>query len=256
MTQHDMYDPRFFSRLWEVEDRHFWFRARNGAITALVASIVEDLDAGYRVLEVGCGTGNVLRHLERVCRRGHVIGLDLFHEGLRFARKRVTCPLVQADMQQPPFRTQFEVIGLFDVLEHLPDDLAVLRSLHALLAPGGTLLLTVPAHMSLWSYFDEASCHYRRYAPRELERKLLESGFEVAFLTPYMMSIFPLVWLGRRLAARGGKSAADLASNELKITPGLNALLARLLAIEVRVLSARRRLPTGTSLLAVGKRGA
>jgi SAM-dependent methyltransferase len=127
--QTNNFDPEYFSKLWEVEDKHFWFQARNKVIAAIVQRIVNDLPAGYRVLEVGCGTGNVLRHLERVCKHGHVIGLDLFHEGLRYAKQRVTCALVQADLHRPPFRTGFDLIGMFDVLEHLDRDEVIRRRL-------------------------------------------------------------------------------------------------------------------------------
>ncbi|HYN88796.1 MAG TPA: class I SAM-dependent methyltransferase, partial [Ardenticatenaceae bacterium] len=153
------YDPQHFAPLFAIEDRHFWFRSRNRVIAAVARQLTADLNARYRVLEVGCGTGNVLRVLERVCARGTVMGMDLFAEGLSYARARTTCTLLQGDMRRPPFDAEFDLIGLFDVLEHLPDDVQVLRDLYAMLAPGGRLLMTVPAGPSLWSYFDEASGH-------------------------------------------------------------------------------------------------
>jgi SAM-dependent methyltransferase len=206
------------------------------------------------VLEVGCGTGNVLRHLERVCRHGQVIGLDAYLEGLRFARRRVRCPLIQADVHHPPFKTHFDLIGIFDVLEHLPDDQSILQTLHRLLAPEGRLLITVPAHMSLWSYFDNAARHYRRYTQHTLRQALQASGFEVLYLTHYMAAIFPLVWLGRRLAGRRSADQGALAAAELKIVPLLNSLLTALLALEAPLIAAQARLPFGTSLLAIAQK--
>ena len=150
-----MYDPYYFAPLAAIEDRHFWFRARNRTLAALLARLTAPLADGYRVLEVGCGTGNVLRVLEQTCRRGLVVGMDLYGEGLTFARGRTHCPLVRGDMSHPPFEARFDLIGLFDVLEHLADDRRVLRDVRAMLAPGGRLVLTVPAHPELWSYFDE-----------------------------------------------------------------------------------------------------
>src|SRR5439155_5457643 len=144
---------------------------------------------------------NVLRILQRACRNGSVIGMDLFAEGLRYARERTHCPLVQGDLRSHCFGAQFDLIGLFDVLEHVPDDTHVLRDLHTMLRPGGALLLTVPAHPCLWSYFDVAAHHCRRYEPAVLERRLIDTGYRVDYLTQYMVSIFPLVWLGRRPAA-------------------------------------------------------
>src|SRR5262249_43810635 len=161
-----------------------------------VRGLTANLAPGYRVLEVGCGTGTVLQMLERVCATGQVAGMDLFEEGLEFARRRVSCPLICGDLRSPPFATTFDIVGMFDVLEHLEDDRGPLDHLFRLIRPGGRLILTVPAHMSLWSYFDESSCHYRRYDRTALQSKLAATGFEVEFITEFMMTLFPLVWLG------------------------------------------------------------
>jgi 2-polyprenyl-3-methyl-5-hydroxy-6-metoxy-1,4-benzoquinol methylase len=229
---HKSFDPTFFALLFEVEDRHFWFRSRNRIIAALVKRLTAELRTGFRVLEVGCGTGNVLRVLDQACPNGTVVGMDLFAEGLKYARGRTTTALVQGDMHQPPFTNQFDIIGLFDVLEHLPDDGQVLCDLQAMLRENGVLLLTVPAHPGLWSYFDEASRHCRRYQPDELKQKLIETGYDIEYSTQYMMSIFPLVWIGRRLSSlrrgdsrpQGDGSAEQLATQELRLVPIINAL--------------------------------
>jgi 2-polyprenyl-3-methyl-5-hydroxy-6-metoxy-1,4-benzoquinol methylase len=148
---------------------------------------------------------------------------------------------------------------MFDVIEHVVDDVSLLAAAHQLLAPGGALLVTVPAHMSLWSYFDEASNHCRRYEKEELQRRLVDAGFVVEFLSEYMCSVAPLVWWKRRIAGRSRKGAhrgADLVKDDLKIYPVINAALSFLLSQEVRWLSRRRRLPFGTSLIAIARRPA
>ena len=255
--EHDSYDPAYFSRLFKIEDEHFWFAARNKSIAAIARRLERELQPGYRVLEVGCGTGNVLRVLKQVYTRGTVAGMDLFGEGLAFARARTSCALVQADVHSPPFDVPFDVIGLFDVLEHLPDDKQILRDISDLLSPGGFLILTVPAHMSLWSYFDEASHHCRRYEAAELKRKVLRAGFEIDYFTEYMASIFPVVWLGRRLATlagrfRGKEQDADaMATSELRVVPVANTIFNWLLSLEASLISRRRQLPVGTSLMVV-----
>jgi len=252
------YNPDFFSQLFEIEDRHFWFRARNTIIATLVKSMVPSFPRNYHMLEVGCGTGNALRYLESAASGGTVLGMDLFEDGLRFARRRVSCPLVQADILQPPFERQFQLIGLFDVLEHLPDDDKILSDIYRLLAPEGRLLITVPAHQMLWSYFDEASHHFRRYSKSDLSARLEAAGFDIHYLTEYMLAIFPLVWVGRRLAAlkarfypRDGSASDQMASQELGIVPLINPLLSFLLSQERHLVVRRCPLPFGTSLLAV-----
>ncbi len=253
------YDPHYFAPLFAVEDRHFWFRSRNDVIAVIVRRLTGSLPARYRVLEVGCGTGKVLQVLESVTTHGMVVGTDLFIEGLRFARRRTHVPLVQGDMHSPPFAETFDVIGLFDVLEHLPDDRQVLRDLHRMLAQGGALLLTVPARASLWSYFDEASHHYRRYEADDLREKLHEAGYRVEYLTSFMSVLFPMIWLGRRAARllnRRNKAANvdDMAMGEWRIVPGVNALLYRLLGLERWWLGRQRTMPVGTSPLVVARK--
>lgn len=255
------YDANFFAPLFAMEDRHFWFRARNKVIATLVGQIAADLPAGYRVLEPGCGTGNTLRVLEQGCTNGSVVGMDLFREGLRYARARTSCSLVQADLYYPPFRDTFDVICLFDVLEHLPDDRQTLKDVRAMLRPGGSLFLTVPAHQSLWSYFDEVSRHCRRYDIVDLKSKLVGAGYRVEYITYYMASLLPMVWAGRRAAAwlnRIRKDTKDntheLSLHELRIVPIVNHVLTSILFQENIFLARRRRLPFGASLLAIAYR--
>src|SRR5882762_1346376 len=116
----ESYDPAFFETLFQAEDKHFWFRARNRVIRAIVRQLIASFPSGYRVLEVGC-----------------VTGMDLFEEGLCFARRRTTCPLVVGDVHTASFPHKLHLVGLFDVLEHLPDDEQVLRDLNRFLLPGG-----------------------------------------------------------------------------------------------------------------------
>jgi SAM-dependent methyltransferase len=252
------YDPAYFDQLVRIEDRHFWFHTRNRILSALAAQITNSFSPGGKVLEIGCGNGNVLRHLQQACSGHMVVGIDAFAEGLRLARRR-NCPcLVRGDAIQHPFRARFDLVGLFDVLEHVPEDERLLGQVRCMLRPGGVLLLTVPARKSLWSYFDEASGHCRRYELDELQRKLVQSGYQVEYLTPYMLTLLPLMWSARRLAglvhrSQDTRSTTDMAMRELRLTPGINRLLRFCLAREIPRVLDRRGLPFGTSLLAVAR---
>lgn len=252
------YDRSHFSSLFPAEDGHFWFQARNQLIATLVKQLDKEYQPGYRFLEIGCGNGNVLRELEHVCSNGNVMGMDLFAEGLRFARQRVTVPLVQADIFALPFKTKFEMIGLFDVLEHLQDDTNILSHLHTSLPSGGAVLITVPAYMSLWSYADRLANHKRRYTKETLSDKLRENGFQVSYITYFMMSILPMVWFRRKIAnymiAHSDNPQAvehELFQNELKIRPIINGALIHLLEQESYFIKSRSQIPFGTSLLTV-----
>jgi SAM-dependent methyltransferase len=254
------HDPAYFEFILAAENKHFWFRTRNWIIFTLVRQIMADQgDRCRRILEVGCATGNVLRVLEQACPRGTIVGLDLLAEDLEYARRRTSCDLVRGDAENLPFCARFDLVGLFDVLEHLPEDNRVLLDLHALLRPCGVLVLTVPAHPSLWSYFDEVNQHRRRYAPSDLKDKLTRAGYSIEYLTQFNASIFPMVWVRRWLTMWIGRDSNNAASmrnmalSELRILPFVNELFAFLLAQEARLVARRHCLPIGTSLLAVAR---
>jgi SAM-dependent methyltransferase len=253
------FEAAYVPYLARSEDRHFWFRARNEVIRALVSQIEAGMPSGYRVLEVGCGTGNTLRVLDALCRRGSVVGMDSQREGLSYALRRVSCALVQGDIAHAPFRREirFNLIAMFDVLEHIPADVEALAAIRLRLATDGALIMTVPAAPELWSSFDLAARHCRRYTPEHLTRILTAAGFRVDYVSPFMAGLYPIAWVMRRWR----KPAADREAicpntvlDDLRIVPVFNGCLRWLLAREVPLIHARYRMPFGTSLIAIARR--
>ncbi len=253
------YDASVYDELARVEHRHFWFRGRNVLIYGLVKKLSSRLKPGFRVLEVGCGTGYVLSELRRACPGGLVVGMERYYGGLSYAQKRSAGPLVQADARSLPFNKKFDLIGMFDVLEHIPEEGETLRSLGEMLAPDGKLILTVPAHQFLWSHFDEASHHCRRYSPAQIRSALAQAGFTVDFLSQFMACIVPLVWVSRKIGSLRGTSTPEqarmLALKEFRLVPGVNAMLTSLLSLEASWVARGHRLPFGTSLIVVARKG-
>jgi len=257
----DPYDPFYYSWQREVEGDHFWFRARRRIIAAALKSTVGRLPEGFLGLEIGCGTGNVLAFMQEACPAGRFFGLDLHFEGLCWARLAVGQRVVQADVAASPFGHQFSVIGLFDVLEHIPDDQEALAHLGGFLVEGGLLILTVPARRVLWSGIDEVAHHVRRYDGTELDQKMARAGYAIEFRTEFMAPLLPLLWVLRRLPAllgwRGkGKptDSRDRAARELRLPHLLNEVFYRLLSGEARRVARRQMLPFGSSLLMIGRR--
>jgi SAM-dependent methyltransferase len=249
------YDPHYFATLPEVEERHFWFVARRETILEQLRRWVPDL-ATRPLFDVGCGSGGLLSFLESqgVPLQG---ACDAYAEGLRIARSRCRAPLVLVDEgRKPPLGPGYSMLGLFDVLEHLDDDVGTLAWLASRLAPGGVLVLTVPAHPSLFDEMDVLARHRRRYRRGELREKLAGAGLEVRALTHFMSPLVPAILLGRglgRLLRLGGASASARRDAELRVVPGLNALALGVLRLERR-LGRFVKLPLGSSLLAVAAR--
>lgn len=255
------FSAELFEPLFAAEDRHFWFRSRNRCIAAAARSL-PNYGTVKKVIEHGCGTGFVLAELQRIFPQAEVTGADLFAEGLAFARRRFAGTLLQVDVLNAGFKEAFDAAGFFDVLEHLDDDVMVLRALREQLRPGGVLLVTVPAHMALWSDYDVTACHRRRYSGRQLTARLAEAGFRVEYCTQFMSVLFPLMWVKRRLrrsaSAAGPGTQTDVTREmaDLKINPLANRLLELVLRPEAWLIGRRIRLPLGTSLLAVATRPA
>lgn len=248
-----------FEKLLQAEENHFWFKYRNQIIGQTSANLLQG-EAKPRVLELGCGNGNVLRELEKRLPHATLVGSELHEEGLANARGRVNCELRQADIYRLPDWQPFDLIGLFDVLEHLPDDVSALCQIRKALKPGAKILLTVPASMKLWSYFDEAAGHFRRYTRRNLRTALELAGFQVHRCDYFMMPLFPAMWLSRNLThlkqwlgMTGSKKPRELANEELKVSAFMNFTMESALSMERFFMKLGLRLPFGTSLLAVGE---
>lgn len=246
------FDAEGIRRLLAAEDRHFWFRARNRTIAALAGQPIQRLGDGFRILEVGCGSGNVLRVLRDLAGgRGIVEGLELSTEAAAAARQRTGLTITDGYLADLDPAAAFDVIAAFDVLEHIADEAGVLSQMRTRLRPGGCLILTVPAHQSLWSAFDVASGHERRYTLPTLSRALRGSGFRVEYATYFMSLLFPLMWVRRRLMHAEQRDMGALLDSEFQIVPGLNEVAYELLRQEARVVRARRHLPVGASIAAI-----
>ena len=251
-------DPVNFAALAEVEQAHFWFVARNRLITRLIERFFPD---ARDLLEIGCGTAMVLSAL---CTSRHwrrVAGSDLHPSGLKIARERLRArpdvELVQMDARALPAERAFDVVGAFDVLEHIEEDEHVLRAMHRALRPGGGIVVAVPQHPALWSAADELAHHVRRYRRGELEAKAGRSGFRIVFSGSYNVVLLPLMALSRLRAARSGSEQLGRAAvdAEFAVAPALNSVLTAMLQAEVSLTLLGLRFPLGGSRFVVAVKG-
>jgi SAM-dependent methyltransferase len=244
------YDDSYFAQLYELEARNYWFRARNALV---VWAMRKYFETARVFLEIGCGTGYVLDGISRAMPQLAVHASEVSSSGLPFAAQRVPrAALMQMDARAIPFAAHFDVIGLFDVLEHIEEDVAVLAEAHRALRDGGGLIITVPQHRFLWSVYDEHAHHVRRYAAPELRAKVLQAGFRVVMMTSFVSLLLPLMLLSRRLQNKSAANYDVLA--ELRVGRIVNFLLASVLAVERMLIRLGIRFPAGGSLLLVARR--
>jgi SAM-dependent methyltransferase len=246
----DGYDDSYFADLYALEARNYWFRARNALLTWALRKYFQ---AARLYLEIGCGTGFVLAGVARAMPQLAMHASEVSSTGLPFAAQRVPqAALFQMDARAIPFAGHFDVIGMFDVLEHIDEDVAVLAQAHRALREGGGLIITVPQHRFLWSVYDEHAHHVRRYAARELRAKVLQAGFRVVMMTSFVSLLLPLMMLSRRFQRKSTAGYDVLA--ELRVGRVTNFLLESVLAIERGLICLGIRFPAGGSLLLVARR--
>lgn len=235
-------DVRAIDEMAALEDVHWWFLGKR-----LLVSTMLPPPAGP-ALDFGCGTGAILRTLAA---DRPAVGADQSLEALQHCARRGLPALVRAGATSVPFRTgTFGLITALDVIEHVDDDLGLLRDLRRALRPGGHLLAAVPAYQALWSRHDEALGHRRRYDRGGLERVLRAAGFEVDRITYTNMFALPPAALWR-LLGRLRPNAPVTTDFEASSGP-LNAFLYGLYRLEARLV-ARWRLPFGLSVFALAR---
>lgn len=237
----------------EVESVHFWFVSRN---QILGETLRKHFTAPDKVLEIGCGTGFVLSGVRKVFPQAELSASDIFTEGLGYAAQRVPDAfLFQMDARYIPFRDEFDLIGAFDVLEHIEDDESVLAQLYLACKSGGGVALSVPQHRWMWSRMDDFAHHKRRYTRSELIAKLERAGFRIEYATSFISLLLPLM-----LAARLLRKHADTEMKDQMEAAGLcigkltNKILNMVMRVERSLLYIGLRFPFGGSLLVVARK--
>ncbi len=246
----DGFKPNYFEELAGVEERNFWFRSRNRLIIWALERYFPKIKNFF---EIGCGTGFVLSGIEKAFPNLALHGSEIFITGLDYSAKRLSrVELFQMDARKIPFEDEFDVIGAFDVLEHIEDDEAVLRQMYQAVRQYGGIILAVPQHPFLWSKTDEYGCHIRRYRARELKTKVEQAGFEVVKMTSFVSILLPLMMFSR-LKKRQPDQEFDSMS-ELKIGGILNTVLERVLDLERWMIRLGLSFPAGGSLLLIARK--
>lgn len=206
----DISDPELLRTLEASQDSHFWFDARNRQILDFLRRDAAPPPA--RVLEVGCGTGTVLSALSAA---GYeMTGLEMHRQlARRAAEENPRSTIFSANILSPPpalvDRGLFDVIALFDVVEHLENAEEVLAACADLLRPGGSLVGTVPALRALWSDYDVFAGHRRRFDRRGLESVFARAGLPRPRSSYFFQTLLPGMLVRRMLVGRKRGEAAD-----------------------------------------------
>jgi len=224
------YDSHHLEALARAETSHFWLTTRREKICKIFSKNVKK---GSRILEVGGGTGFIAAEL---IKQGFDVEVsDGASNGLAYAKKLGIKKLYQFDLFQPPFQETFDVICLFDVLEHLNDDVKAMDKLKKMLKPRGQIILTVPAHQWLWSRDDALAGHKRRYTKAQLKEVFRTCGLQPIFLRYFFIMILPLLCLRSFIKKEGSKPIQKNECVNFHIPSSLNWALRLLTKLEFSI---------------------
>jgi len=235
-----------------VEEDSFWFNHRN----AFILEALQSYPPGGAFFDVGGGNGYVALAIREAGIETVLVEPGI--EGVLNAQRRGLDRLVCATLETAGFRPHsLPAVGMFDVLEHIADDLAFLERIREVLIPKGRLYLTVPAYHFLWSTEDDFAQHFRRYTLPQLNRLLNQAGLSTEYST-YIFATLPApIFLFRTLPSKlGWRKKGDLNRIEAELKPSsttANELLDSILRLELRTLKRLKSLPFGGSCLIVAR---
>ena len=233
-----------YQHMEEFDGKHWWYRARRRILAALIRREVH-LPPNAVVLDVRCGSGHNLPMLGEF---GTVDAVELDDQARAIAARRLGRPVMNAPLPEldgVPDR-HYDLIGAFDVIEHIQDDRGALESIAKKLKPGGTLLMTVPAHQWMWSSHDVLNHHKRRYSKGSLKRLIDGSPLKLRKVGYFNSLLFPVAVAQRMASKLRGNEDADLALPPAPLNGALEAVFA-----SERHLVGRLPFPPGLSLFAV-----
>ena len=239
-----------------MDERHFWMKWRTRAFLGQCKALSISTETPSSMLEIGCGLG-VLRQMLEAATKWNVDAMDLNAGALfRSAPGRGRTALYNIHDRAPELAAKYDAIFLFDVIEHIDDPVSFMTSALYHLKPGGHVFVNVPALQSLYSTFDVAVGHCRRYNKGTLEAELAKAGIRKVDDRYWGLTMLPLLalrklWLSLRSEA---PSTGTTVVQRGLVPPGklADAVLTAMMQLETRVIG---NPPLGTSLLYVGQAG-
>jgi SAM-dependent methyltransferase len=241
-------EKNVYEEMYWCEETYWWFVAKRKIILHLLNEVLPmHMDRkSVRVCDIGCGCGATAKALSR---EYHVCGFDASDDAIRFCKDRGVAVNKGELPDLIPFsENTFDVVLLLDVLEHIDNDVAAVKSAVSLLKAGGIMICTVPAYQLLWSAHDEVHHHRRRYSRRDFCRLLDLPRVKMIKCGYYCSLLFPLALIERILSKI---IAAKTPRSDVPPIPKLvNAVLGKVFAFE-RFLLLRTSFPYGLSLIGV-----
>lgn len=238
-------NPEYGERYRELYEKHWWWRARTELIVETLRRL-EPPNGWERILDIGCGDGLFFPRLREF---GEVEGVEPFSDLLNPDnpdRSHIyVCPF---DHNFQP-KKQYSLILMLDVLEHLRDPVGALRHVRDLLQPGGIVLITVPAFMTIWTNHDVVNHHFTRYIKDQLRSVSAKAGFRII----RMRYLYHWTFLAKMMLAVTERALRRQPKPASVPTKWINQAAFWFSRLEQETIS-RLPMPFGSSLMAVVQR--
>ncbi len=237
---------------FSMEENSFWFKHRNNAIF----SILNRFTFENNFADIGGGNGFQLLFLKNKFKRCNFFLIEIGRNGCLNAKKRGLENIYNMPFQNFPFKeNQVNSVGLFDVLEHIENDIQFLKELKMSLPEKSKIYITVPAHMFLWSSVDTLSGHFRRYTSKSLNRVAHEAGLKKIYNGYFFSYLTPILFLFRSVPyflkmEKNNSQIINTAIDQHKVSAPISILFFIINSIEILLLK-KFRLPIGASCIAV-----
>lgn len=241
-------DNTHYDILYNEEVTHWWYRVRREIVISLLSSLAAKKKGPLRILEIGCGTGELLKEMEHF---GTVRGVDISSRAIEYCKARGLTNVAIGDATRIPFPEEsFDVVIALDVIEHLENDSMGCNELIRVLSHGGTAIIAVPAFMFLWGITDVVSHHFRRYTRKQIVARVREAGFTIERSTYFNTFLFLPITIVRLFIRMMGITMRS----ENIITGGFtNTILYRIFKIESLLLR-YVNFPFGVSILVTARK--
>ncbi|PZO72396.1 MAG: SAM-dependent methyltransferase [Sphingomonas taxi] len=238
-------DRIVYDRMAAHDSTHWWYRARRD-ILADYLTRYGALPKNAKILEIGCGTGHNLPMLAEFAESGSIDAIEIDPAAREIASERLGKPVGAAPLPELPGvpRKHYDLIAVLDVVEHIEDDVAALKAMADCLAPGGKILIAVPAHAWLWSAHDVVNHHHRRYSKTTLKSAIETAGLKPEKLGYFNSLLFPLAAAARIAGRMTGRDDSDDSPPPKMV----NALFEKIFRLE-RHLVGRMPMTPGVSIV-------
>lgn len=231
---------------------HFWFQWRGIVTRRLIERIGLAAGQPLKALDIGCGTGITCTQLARYT-RWTFDGTDLNVDALAQCQLGPGRVLYYDILEKrPAFAGAYDVVLLFDTLEHIEHTEAFLEAVFFHLKPGGVLLVNVPALMGLFGRYDVAAGHFRRYTRRTLAQEFAPFDATIVDQVYWGFTMVPLLWLRRWMLRRQTDDGSVIQTGFVPPHPAIHAALKGLMTVETAIL---RRPPLGSSVMIAVRKG-